>query len=214
MTFTLAGIFTRPARGGASPVFHIRAVRPAALSASESVVWGDDIHVRGDGSYSFSGLETAPGLIYEIEQVATLPRDARDDLFGGARSFRFPASAMTDGESRHIMDLYEEYVGWGPPLDPGQGATLAAGLEALDGRVDALEMAGPGGGGGVTDHGALTGLADDDHPQYLTQVRGDARYVTPAQAALAAPVQSVAGRTGVRGVRVAGKIAVRAYDGE
>jgi hypothetical protein len=25
----------------------------------------------------------------------------------------------------------------------------------------------PGGGGGVTDHGALTGLADDDHPQYL-----------------------------------------------
>ena len=24
-----------------------------------------------------------------------------------------------------------------------------------------------GGGGGVTDHGALTGLADDDHPQYV-----------------------------------------------
>lgn len=23
-----------------------------------------------------------------------------------------------------------------------------------------------GGGGGVTDHGALTGLADNDHPQY------------------------------------------------
>jgi len=26
----------------------------------------------------------------------------------------------------------------------------------------------PSGGGGVTDHGALTGLADDDHPQYAT----------------------------------------------
>jgi len=25
----------------------------------------------------------------------------------------------------------------------------------------------PGGGGGVTDHGALTGLTDDDHPQYI-----------------------------------------------
>lgn len=35
---------------------------------------------------------------------------------------------------------------------------------------------GDGGGGGVTDHGALTGLADDDHPQYLTTGRGDARY--------------------------------------
>lgn len=33
-----------------------------------------------------------------------------------------------------------------------------------------------GGGGGVTDHGALTGLADDDHPQYLNNARGDARY--------------------------------------
>jgi hypothetical protein len=31
-------------------------------------------------------------------------------------------------------------------------------------------------GGGVTDHGALTGLADDDHAQYLTDARGDARY--------------------------------------
>lgn len=33
-----------------------------------------------------------------------------------------------------------------------------------------------GGGGGVTDHGALTGLSDDDHPQYLNNARGDARY--------------------------------------
>lgn len=33
-----------------------------------------------------------------------------------------------------------------------------------------------GSGGGVSDHGALTGLADDDHPQYLNQARGDARY--------------------------------------
>ena len=32
------------------------------------------------------------------------------------------------------------------------------------------------GSGGVTDHGALTGLADDDHPHYLTTARGDGRY--------------------------------------
>jgi hypothetical protein len=30
-----------------------------------------------------------------------------------------------------------------------------------------------GGGGGVTDHGALTGLADDDHAQYFTTGRAD-----------------------------------------
>ena len=31
-------------------------------------------------------------------------------------------------------------------------------------------------GGGVTDHGALTGRDDDDHTQYFNQERGDARY--------------------------------------
>lgn len=30
--------------------------------------------------------------------------------------------------------------------------------------------------GGIKDHGALEGLADDDHAQYLTSSRGDARY--------------------------------------
>lgn len=32
------------------------------------------------------------------------------------------------------------------------------------------------GGEGTTDHGALTGLADDDHAQYHNNARGDARY--------------------------------------
>lgn len=36
-------------------------------------------------------------------------------------------------------------------------------------RIAAELLAGPG--GGVTDHGALTGLADDDHPQYHTDAR-------------------------------------------
>lgn len=38
-----------------------------------------------------------------------------------------------------------------------------------------------GGIGGVSDHGALTGLGGDDHPQYLTQPRGDVRYHTKEQ---------------------------------
>ena len=34
-----------------------------------------------------------------------------------------------------------------------------------------------GGGSGVSDHGLLTGLSDDDHPQYHTDARGDVRYM-------------------------------------
>lgn len=33
---------------------------------------------------------------------------------------------------------------------------------------------------GVTDHGALTGLSDDDHPQYHNDTRGDVRYTQKA----------------------------------
>lgn len=76
------------------------------------------------------------------------------------------------------------------------------------------------------DHGLLNGLGDDDHPQYLTNARGDDRYApvgapaaavaahaaeldphptytTAAEAAAAAPVQSVAGRTGAVVIAVA-----------
>jgi hypothetical protein len=34
----------------------------------------------------------------------------------------------------------------------------------------------------ITDHGQLTGLGDDDHPQYFNEVRGDDRYYTKALA--------------------------------
>lgn len=42
-----------------------------------------------------------------------------------------------------------------------------------------------GAGGGVTSHGALTGLDADDHPQYHNDARGDARYA-PLGTAIAA----------------------------
>lgn len=45
--------------------------------------------------------------------------------------------------------------------------------------VDEAGIAG-GPGGGVSDHGALTGLADDDHSQYHNDTRGDIRYYLKA----------------------------------
>jgi hypothetical protein len=43
-------------------------------------------------------------------------------------------------------------------------------------RITVANSLADGGGGGVSDHGALTGLGDDDHTQYHTNARGDARY--------------------------------------
>lgn len=59
-------------------------------------------------------------------------------------------------------------------IDPGSNhlllTTRAGGV--IDGGAPAA---------GITDHGQLTGLGDDDHPQYHTDGRGDARYYTKAQ---------------------------------
>lgn len=70
--------------------------------------------------------------------------------------------ALTAGQ---VVDL-SDYITPGAPLTPDRAA-------ALEARVTALEAIPPG----VTDHGALTGLGDDGHPQYLNETRGDARYV-------------------------------------
>lgn len=46
--------------------------------------------------------------------------------------------------------------------------TLMKRLTKLEREVERLRVKErPAGGSGVTDHGALTGLADNDHPQYL-----------------------------------------------
>lgn len=64
-------------------------------------------------------------------------------------------------------------------LASGTGITVTPTYDAITG-VMSYSIA-YSGGAGVTDHGALTGLADDDHPQYHNDTRGDARYYTQAQ---------------------------------
>ena len=66
-------------------------------------------------------------------------------------------------------------------------------------NVTLVEVTGEG--GGVTDHGDLEGLADDDHPQYLTEDRGDDRYdLTGAAAAAQAFAIQRANHSGVQAI--------------
>lgn len=70
------------------------------------------------------------------------------------------------------------YIGPDSVGEVGQVMAIAS----ISGNTITLEHAdNAGGGGGVTDHGALTGLADDDHSQYHNDARGDARYYTQSQ---------------------------------
>lgn len=61
------------------------------------------------------------------------------------------------------------------PGVPAGGLAGYALVKTSDADYD-TEWSPAGAGGGVTDHGLLTGLADDDHPHYHTDARGDARY--------------------------------------
>lgn len=51
-------------------------------------------------------------------------------------------------------------------------------LEVIDESLSIITVAEQGlpGVSGTSDHGGLTGLSDDDHPQYHNNARGDARY--------------------------------------
>lgn len=61
------------------------------------------------------------------------------------------------------------------PEDPGLAHIRLVDLADPDSEAHAALVAAIA-EAGLPDHGALPGLADDDHLQYLTQARGDARY--------------------------------------
>lgn len=92
-----------------------------------------------------------------------------DDLLGK------PATFPPDPHVHPISDVTNLQTS----LDAKQ-ATLVSGsnIKTINGNslLGSGDLVISGGGGGVTDHGALTGLADDDHTQYHTDARGDARY--------------------------------------
>lgn len=72
----------------------------------------------------------------------------------------------SDGHPGSVIEI--------PGGTQGNAVTIAADGTLQDGGI-------PPGGSGSSDHGALTGLADDDHTQYHNDLRGDARYYTQGQ---------------------------------
>lgn len=100
--------------------------------------------------------------------VYVTPPGAEGDTWGSVPLTREATGASPDGTGTYLRYL-----------DVG---VKAPGVYTVDG----VRVTGPPAtGNGVTDHGALTGLGDDDHPQYALAdgTRGD--FATEAQGALA-----------------------------
>lgn len=64
----------------------------------------------------------------------------------------------------------------GAKLDTIESGAQVNAVTSVNGQTGAVTVSGGEGGGGVTDHGQLSGLGDDDHTQYLNNTRGDTRY--------------------------------------
>ena len=84
----------------------------------------------------------------------------------GAVSYRVVERVGSTGRNRYYVTL---------PSSLGATVDLSTRVQ-FDDPPSQIVIDGGNPGGGVTDHGALTGLADDDHAQYLNNTRGDARY--------------------------------------
>ena len=107
------------------------------------------------------------GWTYEVVESFAGGRTYNVDLpFGGGPYDLSEVAPVPSSDGEAIVR--------GPGVAAG-GTTGQVLAKASDTDYDTQWVTG-GGGTGVTDHGLLTGLADDDHPQYHTDARGDARY--------------------------------------
>lgn len=151
-----------------SPSNVIVEVSPGGGVAVSAVVSGVQIVGSSDHS-SLTNLDTDDHLQYH--------NDARGDV-------RYYTKTQADSLLISKADTVHTHVEaditdlGAYPDATGQAATKIAQTDGANGWtfIDT-----PSGGGGTSDHGALTGLADDDHTQYHTDARGDARYYTQSQ---------------------------------
>lgn len=92
------------------------------------------------------------------------------------------------------------------------GSQGPQGIQGPQGPQGIQGPQGPAGsGGGSSDHGALTGLADDDHPHYHNNARGDARYAALSHTHIIANITGL--QTALDGKQPLATCLVPLYDG-
>jgi hypothetical protein len=142
----------------------------AVLLASTTATLSAAVYTFDFASVDSSGLRT---LIGDADQIE-LQGEIEWTLSGRVERVYFPVTVLN---SRHRPD-----DGAPDPADSASNAWLSARAvrfdeaQTLTTEQKAQARTNIGVTSGVSDHGALTGLADDDHTQYFNQTRGDARY--------------------------------------
>jgi hypothetical protein len=133
----------------------------AAISGVASISDGD----KGDISVTSSG--TVWTIDNDSVTFAKLQNVATSSFLGRITAGTGDTEALTGTQATSLLNTFTSGL---KGLAPASGGGTSNYL-----RADGTWTAPPA---GVTDHGALSGLADDDHSQYHNDARGDARYYT------------------------------------
>lgn len=173
------------ALGGANPVAGQDDIVDEGIDLKSTAVAASKI-LESDGVGGFTYIDTpTPGgaatdltSAPDADSVLITSSTGTDaDILAAVPSGN--AGVLTGADAQKLADQPDSQV-----TSPEKTAGTELALRTFSPK-DVADMAGVhgGGGGGVTDHGALTGLADDDHTQYHNDARGDARYDSLGSAA-------------------------------
>jgi len=125
---------------------------------------GNGVAVEGIGTVERPYVLSAPSSDIE-NKIVFEDTSTMDFSTSGSGSLEAPTRVSANATVR-VTDLIDVETG-----TPENG-------EMMVWQTDHWEFQPPA--GVITDHGDLAGLADDDHPQYLDNTRGDVRYYTKA----------------------------------
>jgi hypothetical protein len=124
-------------------------------------------------SLSLAQAETVASLSYgtlPFQEIAALYKITlgAKNTYGGTAKCRIEAVETLVGPKTSITVP--------APANHNAMSGLQGGTSGEYYHLTAAQVASLGTGTGTSDHGALTGLSDDDHTQYHNDTRGDARY--------------------------------------
>jgi len=127
-------------------------------------------HTPLEQQVDFEPFEAFPAdtLEWSLDRIIRIIQEMQGKLTGGG----VPGGNLIQsvfGRVGHIIAVAGDYKASFISYVNGISGMTATNVQDA---IDELHAS----SGGVSDHGALTGLVDDDHKQYHTDTRGDARY--------------------------------------
>jgi hypothetical protein len=182
----LSDITPVPYNGG---VYYLNATTEVSTDAANYAVLGSDGKIYVPIPSSGGG---GPAALISAQSGNYIVLGSDGKLYAPTPSGTVTPSSLVSVQAGNSLTTGTDSKLYVPPVS---GSTAASLLSANAGNYTVLgtdsKLYTPTPATPIIDHGALTGLADDDHPQYHNDTRGDIRYYLKAQVYTRAEVDAL-----------------------